>query len=392
MRIRPRPARSLATVACGAVLALAFAAPAAADPTRDQQWALGLLKADQLAQISQGEGVTVAVINTGVDPDHPDLTGSVLKGINTDSKSGPTSDMAGIGTGMASIIAGHGHGAGGRDGIMGIAPKAKILPVRLGDQVVFGQPDRLAAGIMAATDAGAKVICVAYSLSDSDYLLKAIGYAWTKGAVVVAASGKVTDNRSIVWPARYKGVVAVGVAGKDGNADPEVSPEGDFVSPLTVIAPGVDIVAATLRGKYETGSSTVHAAAYVAGVAALIMAKYPSAAPAGVLQRLQDSAEDRGKPGLDDTYGYGLVDPVKALAANVPRRAAPSAGASGSAAPTPAPAGPKKSKFWYRALLGTTITLICASPVALVVGAVLLIRRSRRRRRAARASAASAAP
>jgi type VII secretion-associated serine protease mycosin len=381
--------RGLWAVLCGLALGLGTAAPAGADATRDQQWALGFMKATQLAAISQGEGVTVGLIDSGVDANHPDLKGNVLKGIDrsTDGQDGTTNDFTGHGTAMASLIAGHGHGTGNRDGILGIAPKAKILPVRIGNKTGNGHPDDISYGIQAAADAGAKIICVAIVTNGTDTMHAAIGYANLKGAVVVAGVGNVPEFPVISWPAAYPGVIAVGGVGRDGKVA-KVSATGNAVGKITVLAPSDDVISAQPGGRYAAGTGTSNSTALVTGVAALIAAKYPEASPADILRRLRDSATDGGDPGYDDRYGYGVVNPVAALAKTVPARkdATPPAVASGEPTQAPQAAKPPGNKTVYWLQVAGAVFVICGLPVIAVVAIVLLIVRRRRRRQAARSS------
>jgi subtilisin family serine protease len=163
-----RPAAFAAAAAAALALALLSAAPAQADAVRDADWALVALHAQQAWRTTQGKGITVAVLDTGVDGTHPDLTGQVLPGkdmVGFGAKRGDSS-WARHGTGMAGIIAGHGHGPGNSDGVLGIAPEAKILPVRviLEDKDPQRKKARttrggaLAEGIRWAADHGADVI------------------------------------------------------------------------------------------------------------------------------------------------------------------------------------------------------------------------------------------
>ena len=240
-----------AAALCGLALAFSAADPAAADSIRDQQWSLGFLKATELAKVSQGEGVTVAVVDTGVDAAHPDLTGSVLKGVDASREpDGRTDDFTGHGTGMASLIAGHGHGSGNGDGVLGVAPKAKILPVRVGPRTGNGHPDELAKGILAAVEAGAKVICVAAAGGGTNNLKASIAYAYQKGAVVIAGVGNAPEFPEIGWPAAYPSVVAVAGVKRDGTIS-TVSAQGTNIGAVTLAAPSDDIVSARLNRGYE---------------------------------------------------------------------------------------------------------------------------------------------
>jgi type VII secretion-associated serine protease mycosin len=375
-------------VLCGLLLALGTAVPANADATRDQQWSLAFLKAADLAKVGQGEGVTVAVVDTGVDANHPDLKGSVLKGIDKSrSPDGTTTDRVGHGTIVASLIAGHGHGAGNRDGVIGIAPKAKILPIRVGNQLGIGHPDDLAEGIVAAVDANVKIICVALAGSSSDLLARSVAYAGTKGVLIIAGIGNKPEYDVVNYPAAYPGVLAVAGVDREGQIS-KVSPTAiDEVygkGQITLAAPSDDIVAAIPGGRYNTATGTSNATALTAGVAAVIAGKYPQATQAELLRRLRDSAVDRGAPGFDNRYGYGVIDPLAALAPTVPpRKDANPSSASSPAASQRAQAAPPKRDYAYGLQLAAIITAICGLPILAVVLIVVWTVRRRRRKRSA---------
>ncbi len=201
---RRRPHRVLAAVCAAAVLALTPVAPAHADAIRDQQWALAALHTDRAWQTTKGAGITVAVLDTGVDGSHPDLVGQVLPGKDLVGFGATRGDSSWAlhGTAMAGIIAGRGNGPGRADGVLGIAPEVKILPVR----VILESKDparakarktrgtALADGIRWAADNGADVINL--SLGDDSESAhpdpgedSAIQYALSKGISVVASAG-----------------------------------------------------------------------------------------------------------------------------------------------------------------------------------------------------------
>ncbi|MFD8072854.1 type VII secretion-associated serine protease mycosin [Streptomyces sp. NPDC059718] len=333
--------RRLATgMAAAAALALLPVVPAHADAVRDADWALDALHAQEAWQRTKGAGVTVAVLDTGVDGTHPDLTGQVLKGKDMVGFGARRGDSAWArhGTGMAGIIAGHGHGPGGSDGVLGIAPEARILPVRviLEDKDPQRKKARttrgsaLADGIRWAADHGADVINL--SLGDDSRTAHpeaqeddAIQYALRKGVVVVASSGNGGEqgNRAS-YPAAYPGVIAVAAVDRYGS-------RASFSTRrwyATVAAPGVDVVIADPNRRYYEGWGTSTASAYVSGTAALVRSAYPRLSPAQVKRLLEDSARNTPAEGRDDAVGYGLVDPAAALKAAAklkPEGAVPSA-------------------------------------------------------------------
>ncbi|MFF1380134.1 type VII secretion-associated serine protease mycosin [Streptomyces sp. NPDC058308] len=315
----------VATVA--AALALAPATTAYADDgIRAQQWALDAMHTSQAWQTTKGEGITVAVLDTGIDAEHPDLVGNVLDGTDMVGFGAGRGDRpwARHGTAMAGIIAGHGHGEGRADGVLGIAPEAKILPVRV--ILEDGDPARkkarstrgnaLADGIRWAADHGADVINL--SLGDDSKSAHpepaedaAVQYALKKGVAVVASAGNGGERGDHVsYPAAYPGVIAATAVDENG-ARASFSTRRWYA---TVAAPGDDIVIADPDHKYYEGWGTSAASAFVSGAVALIRAAHPALTPAQLKQLLEHTARDVPSGGRDDSRGFGLIDPAAALA------------------------------------------------------------------------------
>ncbi|MFJ7193298.1 MULTISPECIES: type VII secretion-associated serine protease mycosin [Streptomyces] len=324
---RRRPHRALAAVCAAAVLTLTPAAPAHADAIRDQQWALAALHTDRAWQTTKGAGITVAVLDTGVDGSHPDLVGQVLPGKDLVGFGATRGDSSWAlhGTAMAGIIAGRGNGPGRADGVLGIAPEVKILPVR----VILESKDparakarktrgtALADGIRWAADNGADVINL--SLGDDSESAhpdpgedSAIQYALSKGISVVASAGNGGEKGDrISYPAAYPGVIAVAAVDEYGT-------HASFSTRrwyATVSAPGVDIVVANPDGHYYIEWGTSAAAAFVSGAVALVRAAHPGLDPAQIKKLLADTARDAPDGGRDDARGYGMVDPAEAIEA-----------------------------------------------------------------------------
>ncbi|HWU06371.1 MAG TPA: type VII secretion-associated serine protease mycosin [Streptomyces sp.] len=324
---RSRRLRALAAVATATAFAVLPAAPAHADAIRDQQWGLEALHTDTAWQTTKGEGITVAVLDTGVDDAHPDLAGQVLPGKDLIGFGAGRGDRSWAlhGTAMAGIIAGRGSGPGRGDGVLGIAPEAKILPVRV--ILESGDPSRakaresrgtaLADGIRWAADQGADVINL--SLGDDSESAHpepgedaAVQYALGKGVVVVASAGNSGDKGDRVsYPAAYPGVIAAAAVDKYGT-HAAFSTRRWYA---TVSAPGVDIVVANPDRHYYIEWGTSAASAYVSGAVALVRAAHPGLSPAQIKTLLADTARDAPAGGRDDARGYGLVDPAAAIAA-----------------------------------------------------------------------------
>ncbi|KOT30038.1 serine protease [Streptomyces caelestis] len=323
--------RRPAAAALGGLLATALvlvpATAAHADGIRARQWSLEAMHTEEAWRTTKGAGVTVAVLDTGVEADHPDLDGNVLTGKDLVGFGASEGDRAWArhGTAMAGIIAGHGHGPGNADGVMGIAPEAKILPVRV--ILEDGDPSRaearksrgnaLAEGIRWAADHGADVINL--SLGDDSASAhpepgedQAIQYALGKGVTVVASAGNGGEKGDHVsYPAAYPGVIAATAVDRYGTRAP-FSTRRWYA---TVSAPGVDVIIADPDHKYYEGWGTSAAAAFVSGAAALVRAAHPDLAPAQIKRLLEDTARNAPADGRDDSRGFGFIDPAAAIEA-----------------------------------------------------------------------------
>jgi subtilisin family serine protease len=323
---------ALGSVLCGVSLA-AMPDTAAADGIRDnQQWVLDMLRVPAVWPQDEGARVTVAVIDSGVSSDVSDLTGSVVTGpdftgVHT-SASSP--DWGVHGTWMASLIAGHGHDGGG-SGVIGIAPQARILSIRVipdrGDPS-YNQYEReqetriqqsLADGITYAVTHGAQVISMSIGYSaQSGTVRQALKQAFDHGVVVVASAGNSGDQAGSArggqapesFPADYPGVISVGAVKFNGD----VASFSSANLSVQVAAPGVSVPAEGRDQQYWWVSGTSPACALVAGVAALIKSKYPGLAPNLVATALTETTTDRPADHYDSGLGFGVVDAAAALA------------------------------------------------------------------------------
>lgn len=293
-----------------------------ADEVRNRQWHLDFLRIAKAHQITRGEGVTVAVVDSGVDYRHPDLRGALLPGRNFSSgRRDGWEDPTGHGTAMASLIAGRGHGADHRAGVLGVAPGVRVLPVRVKGAGPVSSARALEQGIEWAADHHADVVSISLTDVADPEVAEAVRYAQHKGSLVVAGVGNTANgDREVMWPARHPGVVAVSGTDRDGYFT------GASVSGSQVVlsAPAVDIIAGGSgeRGRYAVGTGTSNSTAIVAGAAALLKARYPELDAANLINRLIATADDRGPDGRDPRYGYGIVDPLAALTEDVPTVAA----------------------------------------------------------------------
>lgn len=338
-RTRPIPnarARFLAVSLLAALAAwcAAAAAPARADTVRDAQlWVLDAVSAPQAWQLTQGQGTTVAVIDSGVNPNVSDLAGSVstgpdLTGVHTPMRN---PNWGVHGTWMASLIAGHGH-AGGGSGIMGIAPRSRVLSIRVvTDRKDPGYPayqhesdsrvqNALAQAIGYAVAHKVSVISMSLGYGEPSAVVRtALQHALDHGVVVVASSGnsgesvgaRAMGQAPYSFPADYPGVLGVAAVSRSG------APAGFSSDNLSVqvAAPGVNVPALGRDGQYWLVSGTSPACALTAGVAALIKARYPGLAPALVVRAITSSTSRRPPGGYDDKVGFGTVDAAAALTA-----------------------------------------------------------------------------
>jgi hypothetical protein len=316
-----RTLRVTGAAALAGALLLASPSPAQADEVRDGQWALRSLHAESMWKVTKGEGQIVALIGEeGVYADHADLKGNVLKGQHfgaTDSVTTPDKGVH-LGTGIAGVIAGHGHGPGNRQGVMGLAPEAKILPVKeKGDRA-----DGYAQSIRWAVDHGADVIHISgmwertLQRSGED---EAVAYALQRNVVIVAGTSDGESDR-ITYPANQPGVVATTAIRQNGTTWSEATRGRETM----LSAPGVQIVApASAAGKYTRGDSTLYGAAYVAAGAALLKAKYPDLTAGQIVNRMTKTSaklvSGGGGEGRDAQYGYGAIRPFAALKEDVPK-------------------------------------------------------------------------
>ncbi len=277
----------------------------------------------------------MAVIDSGIRSSHVDLFGKVANGFDymTNDSEPKDHDKYGHGTGMASLICGHGHGDKHSDGILGLSPGVQILPIAI--DIGTTADSKEARAIRYAVDHDAKVINMSFAgpasvEGDAD----AISYARTHDVVLVASAGNRGSDR-LEWPAAYPGVVSVGAVDADG----QVWPQSNYGPQLTLTAPGVNIVAAGAHSdtEYRLSDGTSDAAAYVSAEAALVRAAFPRLTAGQVVNRMIKSAMNPTGKAHDDHYGYGIIRPDAALTFDIP--AGPAAGPLPQAAVSATAAG-----------------------------------------------------
>ncbi|MGR6316911.1 type VII secretion-associated serine protease mycosin [Micromonospora soli] len=378
--VRARAKHGIRSILSGALAALlggvlVAPAPAAAAPKcgppgnpapTEPTWALDRLAPASAWRVTKGAGVTVAVIDSGVSPSHPLLRGRVLPGedFNHLVRLQGQCDLVGHGTLVAGIIAGR-----EATGVpySGIAPEARILPVRVlaenKENFDPAVPAEIGHAIRWAVDHKADVINLSLVTLDDPVLKESVEYALDKGVVLVAAAGNRQENQQDRpgYPAAYPGVIAVaGVDEQGKHVGSSVS--GDYVD---IAAPGLNIIGPAPQGSgylAEPQGGTSFAAAYVSGVAALVRAAHPDLTPKEVAYRLSRTA-DNPPDGHNAEVGYGTVDPYRAVTSLLGTRQDPPLGAM------PEPIPPADPLAWQR-----TVAVWVAVVGALLAGALLTLR------------------
>lgn len=307
----------ISAVSIVGALALPGTAAAAPKPLSQEWWFKTWGVQNYLWPLSTGKGVTVAVIDTGVEADLPELQGVVLPGMDAENGGGDgrqdrdSTESGGHGTGMAMLIAAQGRGTG----MVGVAPDAKILPV-----VAQSNP-AYAKGIRFAADHGAQVINLSQAVPGPcpRDLQESIAYALGKDAVIVAGAGNDGNGaNSSNSPGNCKGVMSVGAV--DLKFRPwEKTQRQPYV---TVAAPGADTWTVLKDGRLYSGSGTSASAALVSGAVAVIRAKHPDMKNREVVGQLIASAMDIYDKGKDDKTGYGIIRPYRPLAGKAPKSGA----------------------------------------------------------------------
>jgi subtilisin family serine protease len=308
-----------------------------------EQAQLKSINAPAAWRVSQGRGVTVGVLDTGVDASVADLSGSVSTGPDYTQGADPPGYQPPHlhGTFIASLIAGHGSGPGRAGGVIGVAPAARVLSVRviLDDQEPGVGPyntdlrfaDAIGRGIRYAASHGAAVINMSLgSVEPTRAVQAALAYAVSRGVVVVASAGNSgAPGRAYTpysYPASFAGVLSVAAVTESGTR----AAFSDRNSSVVLSAPGVEVLGAGPGGTYLQASGTSPAAAFVAGVAALIRSAYPRLSPAQVEQAMISSAARRPAAGYSPATGFGEVDAAAAVrAAGLLSRTSPVAGLAG---------------------------------------------------------------
>jgi subtilisin family serine protease len=280
------------------------------DPDFDKQWAMSAFPFIALWQCGKGAGITVAVVDSGVQANHPDLSGRVRPGAaivnGAVQNGGGATDVNGHGTHVAGIVGAAENGVG----VVGIAPQVTILPVRVLDAQGVGPNSDIGKGITWAVDHGAKVINVSIgSDTKAASVTTAVNYAVSHGVVVVAAAGNGGPSGSPRYPAALPEAIAVGALNEAGDIA-SYSTNGEYVD---VAAPGTDIYSTKIPSTWGEKSGTSMASPHVAALIALIIDARGSISPGSMLRRLTSTATDAGPAGFDPAYGWGRINPIAAV-------------------------------------------------------------------------------
>ena len=298
-----------------------LAAPIAVnDPQTSGQYSLDKMRVRDAWSLEQGGTGVVAVLDTGVMASHPDLVGRVLPGydfVNGDTNAG---DDNGHGTWVSGIIAAKPNDG---YGIAGISWSDKILPVKIMNGAGQGDTADLTSGIVWAADHGATVINMSVGgFPHSQYVQDAVNYAWNKGVVLVGAAGNNRRAESF-YPASFANVVSVTAT----QVNDEFSHWSSYGPAVDVSAPGSSVLTTNCTtctyadhdswGSHTYISGTSFATPNVAGVVALIRARYPTYTPSQVVARLIATVDDLGYAGWDNHYGRGRVNAYRAVGGSV---------------------------------------------------------------------------
>lgn len=273
------------------------------------QWHLAKISAPEAWSLSTGSNnVVIAIVDSGVDPGHPDLSGKLLQGFNFLNGNADTHDVLGHGTAVAGTAAAMTNNYAG---VAGVAWANPIMPLVVLNSSNWATYYDIAQAITYAVDKGVKVINISIGGSSSSSTLQnAVNYAWNKGAIIFASAMN-NGSSTPYYPAACTSVVAVS-ATTSSDARASFSNYGNWV---VISAPGESILTTNNGGGYGSWSGTSFSSPISAGVAALVMSANPSLTNTQVLNILKQNADDLGTPGYDPYFGYGRVNAYRSVAA-----------------------------------------------------------------------------
>jgi hypothetical protein len=276
------------------------------------EWHLQTINAPIAWNTSVGSGVTVAILDSGIDPTHPDLVGQLVPGWNFYDNNSNTADVYGHGTLVAGVVAALGNNA---IGVAGVAWGAKLMPVRVTDTSGIGTLSAFANGLTYAADHGARIANLSFPVQSSASTQAAAQYFVNKGGVVFNSAGNYATLDSTPPSSSLVSVSAT------GNTD-VIASWSSYGPYVDLAAPGVGIWTTSLGGGYSAVSGTSFSSPLSAGVAALMMSVNRGLAPSQIVSLLESSAVDLGSGGYDYDYGYGRVNAAAAVLAAAQAKAA----------------------------------------------------------------------
>ncbi|MBS8264150.1 peptidase S8 [Mesobacillus boroniphilus] len=271
------------------------------------QWNLPVIGTEQGWRVSRGnEEIEIAIVDTGVDLDHPDLRNRLVSGYNVIDEKAEPDDDNGHGTHVAGIIASE---TNNNEGVAGMTWFSKIMPIKAMGAKGYGTTFDIAKGIVWAVDHGADVINMSLgNYQPSKVLEEAVRYAYERDVVMVSAAGNDGSDQP-TYPSAYPEVLSVSAVDYNGNRA-SFSNYGDYID---ISAPGVYIPSTYFNEQYAALSGTSMAAPHVAGLAALIKSANPELKSSQVIKIIKNSAIDLGEQGKDIDFGNGLIDVNSAL-------------------------------------------------------------------------------
>jgi subtilisin family serine protease len=276
------------------------------------QYALAKLRLPQAHTLVSGANVTIAVIDSGIDDKHPELMNSVADNFDAlGSKEGPHVH----GTGIAGAIVSHAR-------LMGSAPQARILGIRAFGMAANGAESTTFVILKALNYAvlhGAQIVNMSFAGPKDPLIERGIGATAARGIVMIAASGNAGPKSPPLYPAANANVIAVSAT----DASDKLFAASNRGGHIAIAAPGVDIFLPAPDGKYQMTSGTSFSAAYISGLAALMLERNPALKPGELRAILMSTARDLGNPGRDDQFGAGEADAFAAVSAIVATPAAP---------------------------------------------------------------------
>ncbi|MBI2621183.1 MAG: peptidase S8 [Candidatus Levybacteria bacterium] len=292
-------------------LAAAFLTPN--DPYYGSQWNLQKVLVEEAYDLAKGGGALIAVVDTGVDGSHPDLSGLVIEGYNTIDENNNSFDDHGHGTHVAGIASAQTDNG---SGIASMSFASSVLPVKVLNKDGVGTYADVSEGIIYASDNGARIVNLSLGgSSDSETLKRAVRYAQSKGSILVAAAGN-SGNDAPVYPAAYEGVLAVSASDKNDN----LAPFSSYGSNIFAASPGVSITSSVPGSDYKQASGTSMAAPHVSGLLALSISHKPELSNSELIDQIKQNAEKVGQysyneDGWNPYFGYGRISAGKTLTA-----------------------------------------------------------------------------